>query len=189
MKNLIVFVVATVFGLATVSAQDIKPSFGFKAGAEFTQFDTDADIDDATGFHVGAVLHVPLVKKFGIQPELIYSFSDVEDAFKISTIDVPVLATYKLAPGLRVNLGPQIKIDAGSSFDNEEFAKAAGAEFNSLNFDLLAGLEYKFPVVGVFVQARYQLGITNTVDSSRGEFVSVDEVKENGFLVSVGYRF
>jgi len=178
MKKLITFLALSIIGLGTINAQ-LKPSFGFKAGANFTNFDAENNIDDATGFHAGVVLHIPLGNKFGLQPEAIYSFSDVKDAFTFSTIDVPLLLTYKLVPGLRVNLGPQLKIDAGSSFDNAE--TDAINSFESLNFDALAGLEYRFPVIGIFLQARYKLGITDIVENG--------DIKENGFLLSAGYRF
>ncbi len=178
MKKIIALFALSIMGITAINAQ-LKPSFGFKAGANFTNFDTDVDIDDATGFHAGVVLHVPLGKKFGIQPELVYSFSDVEDAFTFSTVDVPLLVTYKLVPGLRINLGPQLRIDAGSDFDDAQ--GQVEADFETLNFDALAGLEYKFPVIGIFAQARYKLGITDIVEDG--------DVKENGFIVSVGYRF
>lgn len=179
MKNFFSLLAIAVLSISAISAQDLKPSFGLKIGAEFTEFDNDINTEDATGYHIGAVLHIPLAKKFGLQPEAIYSFSDVDDAFTISTLDIPLLITYKIVPGLRINLGPQVKFDVGSDFDSAEVD--ALDDFNTLNFDVLAGLEYKFPVIGIFAQARYQIGVTDITEEG--------DIKENGFLVSVGYRF
>ncbi len=178
MKKFITLLALAVISISAVNAQ-VKPSFGFKAGLNFSEFDAESTSEDATGYHAGVVLHIPFGDKFGIQPEAIYSFSDVDDAFKFSTIDVPILVTYKLVKGLRVNLGPQLRVDVGSEFDSAE--EEALNDFETLNFDALAGLEYKLPVIGIFAQARYKIGITDIVENG--------DVKENGFIVSVGYRF
>ncbi len=180
MKKLITFLAIAVMGISAATAQ-VKPSFGLKAGLNFTEFDFGADAEDATGYHAGLVVHIPLGDKFGIQPEAIYSFSDVDDAFEFSTIDVPLLVTYKLVPGLRINLGPQLRVDVGSEFDENETEEAVISDFETLNFDAIAGLEYKLPVIGIFAQARYKLGVTDIVEEG--------DLKENGFTVSVGYRF
>ena len=193
MKKIVLLVMLSIFTIASVSAQD-KPSFGFKAGLNFVSFDVDqGDLDGSTGFHAGIALHIPFVKKYGLQAEALYSVENGEfesGDIDLSYINIPVLFTYKIIPGLRAQLGPQFKVNVksdvsydGSNLDAdlESQEKALEDDVNNLNFDAVAGLEYKFPVIGIFVQARYNLGLTKAID--------FNDIKSNSFQLSAGYRF
>lgn len=184
MKKLIASLLITIGLSATVFAQ--KPSFGLKIGANFASLSEDLAGDDITGFHAGLVFHAPL-KKYGVMVEALYSREGAED-LELDYINVPVMATYEIIPGLRAHLGPQFKVNVNAEADllagqidgsiNESFEE----DVKDLNFDGVVGLEYRIPIIGIFAQARYVFGLGD---------LGVDEVKatQNIFQLSVGYRF
>lgn len=190
MKKLIVCLLIALGISSYAFAQ--KPSFGFKAGLNFISLSEDTTGDDATGFHAGFVFHAP-IKKYGVMLETVYSREGSED-LKLDYINVPIMVTYKIIPGLRAHLGPQFKVNvnADSKINSSSF-EGAGLDLDvsidesfeddikDLNFDGVAGIEYKFPVIGVFAQARYVFGLGDLGDNNG--------IKQNIFQLSVGYRF
>jgi len=193
MKKISLLLFLSIFIATSVIAQE-KPSFGFKVGLNFVDFNADEiDLDGSTGFHAGIALHVPLVKKYGVQAEALYSIENGEfeaGDIDLSYLNIPVLLTYKIAPGLRAQLGPQFKVNVKSdiSFDGSDLEvelrdqeEDFEDDVNSLNFDAVAGLEYKFPAIGIFLQARYNFGVTKAID--------FDDIKVNSFQLSVGYIY
>ncbi len=190
MKKLIVCLLITLGILSSVFAQ--KPSFGFKGGLNFISLSEETTEEDATGFHAGLVFHAP-IKKYGVMVEAIYSREGSED-LKLDYINVPIMVTYKIIPGLRAHLGPQFKVNvnANSEIDSSSledagldvdvsFDESIEEDIKDLNFDGVAGLEYKFPVIGIFAQARYVFGLGDLGDNNG--------IKQNIFQLSVGYRF
>ena len=182
MKKLGLLVLLSIFTIASVMAQG-KPSFGFKAGLNFAKV-SDSDLDNSTGFHAGLALHVPLVKKSGLQVEAFYSAEGVEDV-DLAYVNVPILYAYKIVPGLHLHIGPQFKVKVKTDVSFDGFSAEAEESFEDdikdFNFDAAVGLEYKFPVVGIFVQARYNFGLTDIGDEFDG--------KSQVFQLSTGYRF
>ena len=192
MKKLGLIIAFVIFTTGSVFAQG-KPSFGFKIGSNLVNVNSSNDVSlgntfdgDGTGFHAGLVLHIPLVKKSGLQIEGLYSAEGIED-IDLAYINVPVLYTYKILPGLRLQLGPQIKInvDADVSINNGIEAdidnRAAEEDFKDFNFDAAAGLEYRIPIIGIFVQGRAIFGLNDIGDEDFGKSQSIQ--------LSVGYRF
>lgn len=185
MKKLIASILITI-GLSTaVFAQ--KPSFGLKIGANFASLSEDLAGDDATGFHVGAIFHAP-IKRYGVMVEALYSREGSEN-LELDYINVPVMVTYKIVPGLRAHLGPQFKVNISADADilsgninADDFNESFEDDIKDLNFDGVVGVEYKLPVVGIFAQVRYVFGLGD---------LGVDEVKatQNVFQLSLGYRF
>lgn len=192
MKKLIITLLFAAGVISCAYAQ--KPSFGFKAGLNFPTLSSDIDSEDATGFHAGAILHVP-IKKLGVMAEATYS-KEGNKKLDLGYVNVPLMLTYKLVPGLRLHLGPQFKINVNANFDAKEGLesgsvlqaldlsteeKAVEDDIKTLNFDGVAGIEYKLPGIGVFAQARYVFGLSDLGDNT--------EAKQNIFQLSVGYRF
>ena len=169
MKKNVLLVLFSIFTISSITAQ-LKPSLGIKGGLNFSNYEAgdDLDFESNTGFHVGLVLHIPLNEKFGIQPEAFYSTEGTKQIQDIGDIEIdldylttPILLTYKVLPGLRVQAGPQFRVKVRADVDVEEGSSFSLDEsqyeddFNDLNFDAIVGLEYKFPILGLFVQARY----------------------------------
>ena len=95
---------------------------------------------------------------------------------------------YKILPGLRLHLGPQfkVKVDADVSINDgvtaEADNRAVEEDFKDFNFDAVAGLEYRIPIVGIFIQGRTIFGLN---DIGEEEFFG----KSQAIQLSVGYRF
>ena len=193
MKKNCLLIILSIFTFTSALAQ-LKPSIGIKAGLNFSDYEAgdDLDFESNTGFHAGIVVHILLGEKFGIQPEAFYlsegTKEDIRDIeLDFDFITVPVLVTYKILPGLRAQLGPQfrVNINTEADLDNGLFTLDDEQEleeaFEDLNFDAVAGLEFKFPVIGVFVQARYNFGLNDLEDDL--------ELDTQSFQLSAGYRF
>lgn len=184
MKKLGLIVFVCIFAVGAAFAQG-KPSFGFKGGLNFVNLESSSDVSlgQSTGFHAGLALEIPLVKKSGLQVEAFYSAEGIED-FDLAYVNVPIMYTYKIVPGLRLQLGPQfkVKVNADVSLDGVEAETEENIEddFKDFNFDAVGGLEYKFPVIGLFVQARAIFGLNDVGD---------DFGKSQSIQLSAGYRF
>jgi len=187
MKNL--FMALAIFCATTmyVSAQDI--SFGVKAGLNFATLGGD-DVDElegVTGLNIGAVAEFGLSEKFSIQPEVIYSTQGAsldDETLELDYINVPVLAKYYVFEGFSLEAGPQLGFNINSQY---EFEGETEDEDDIKTVDIAAalGLGYKLPM-GIFFQARYNLGITDVYDEIEGTQI---DAKNNVFQFSVGYKF
>ena len=181
MKKLIISLLITIGAFSIAQAQ--KPSFGFKAGLNFVKLQ-DTQADDATGFHLGAVLALP-IKKFGAMAEIVYSKEGGEN-LELDYVNVPLMVTYKIVPGLRLHAGPQFKIKANAKVDFNGISVTEQEniedDIKDLNFDIVGGLEYKFPLIGVFAQARLVYGLGDLGDD-------IFKGQQGIFQLSAGYRF
>ncbi|AXG75153.1 PorT family protein [Flavobacterium arcticum] len=178
MKKVLVLVavIATSFAM---QAQGVN--FGVKGGANFANLNGDIDGDGITSFHAGAVLELNLVPTFSVQAEGLFSSqgSEYKDELgavrdiNLDYISVPVMAKYYILPSkLSLMAGPQF------SFLIDEAEEA----LESKSFDMAAagGVELKL-IAGLFVQARYTIGLTDVYED-------VDS-KNAVFQLSVGYFF
>jgi opacity protein-like surface antigen len=174
MKKVLLSAVAIMaFGVAA-QAQDMK--FGVKAGANFTNFaGDDVDTDGKTGFYVGGLADFGISGNFHIQPELLYSSEGADDA-SIDYIRIPVMAKYYVMEGLSLQAGPEVAFKVASENDFVDEAT------KSIDFGIGAGVAYELPM-GVFFDARYNLGLSNISDVDGGD------LKNTGFMVGAGYRF
>ena len=143
---------------------------------------SDVSLGQSTGFHLGLALQIPLVKKSGLQVEAFYSAEGIDD-IDLAYVNLPIMYTYKIVPGLRLQVGPQfkVKLNADVSFDgvDADAEESIEDDFNDLNFDAVAGLEYKFPIIGLFFQARANFGLIDVAD---------DFGKSQSIQLSAGYR-
>lgn len=210
MKKLILgAAVFAIIGTATVKAQD-EVSFGAKAGVNFAKLQGDniEDADGRTGFHVGAVVEIPITEKFSLQPEVMYSQQglqqdsrvgevEVEQTLRLDYINIPVLGKYYVVDGLSLEVGPQfgfrvnaesvIEIDGdngGVELDNE-----VNLEDETASFDLGAAVGAGYELNnGIFFQARYAIGLSNVDDSDEGGLFE-DDLTNSNLQLSVGFKF
>ena len=177
----IIFLLVVIAGSFAAQAQGIN--LGIKAGPNFSNFSGDLNTDGITSFHAGAALELNLIPTFSIQAEGLFSsqgakydnaFGAAED-INLDYISVPVLAKFYLLPDrLSLMAGPQFSFlvsDAEEAWDTKSFDMA-----------LSGGAELKV-IAGLFVQARYNVGLSNVSD------VEDIDVKNNVFQLSVGYWF
>ena len=142
------------------TAQDIK--LGLKGGANLYDATGTAFKDGFNfGYQVGVFLELMATKKYGIQPEVLFSestlrpgsnFSSLYDditvtgltKIKLQYLNIPVLFNYKPIPFLTLQLGPQFGIlmsqtqsfkdNAIDAFKKGDLSVVGGAQLNILKF-------------------------------------------------------
>jgi hypothetical protein len=165
MKKLIVIV----FLFTGVLAYGQKVQFGVKAGANVSNFmggDFEAVEKKAlVGFHGGFFVNFSFAG-FGIQPEILIStqgakIDSVSGSYdwKITYINVPVIAQYRFPGGFFVEAGPQVGFKISDNIEKqtiENFAK-------DLDLSAAAGLGFKGKN-GFGLGARYTVGLSKVGD-------------------------
>ena len=205
MKKTLLIISLTIFTLTIVNAQK-KINFGVKGGINFSNMTSDyfAESESKTGFHIGLVAEIPIVNKFSIQPEILYSEQGtnasemmlgggpIKYEYKLDYLQVPILAKLNVYKNLSIELGPSFNfltydkkirrsdlpdiIVGNETIPQEKYFDANG---NSFEFSGIIGISYKF-IGGFFGNARYIQGMSDAIDSG---------VKNNSFQIGVGYFF
>ena len=203
MKKAIVFLAAVAL---TVSASAQNFSYGLKGGLNLSTISKAEGAKMKPSIYAGAFAEYKFNDYFGISPELIYSrqgtttsikdeFEDMKSQVRLNYINVPVLAKIYLADALSLDLGPQVgfligaKSYAKGTIEGEKVDGTTDVKkaFQSVDFSFGMGLTYN---IGKFlVQARYNLGLTDTAKYADGEEKSKDKYRNNVIQVGVGYRF
>ncbi|UUF14635.1 MULTISPECIES: porin family protein [Flavobacterium] len=186
MKKILLAAVLFVATTATIQAQFVQ--IGVKAGVNFANQTGGSDFEGIsvdkegiTSYHAGLVAELKLLEKFSIQPELLYTtqgatYKNAFSEFKneMGYIAIPVMAKIYMTKSLSLELGPQ------ASFLVSNKKEFDAADPNTFDFSLNAGLGLKV-VGGLFVQARYGIGLTEV--SKEADF------KNSVFQLSAGYMF
>lgn len=186
MRKILLAAVLFLATSATIQAQLLK--IGVKAGVNFASQTGDAslngvafDKDGITSYHAGLVAEVKLLEKFSIQPELLYStqgatYKNAVQDFKneLGYISIPVMAKIYMTKSLSLEVGPQASflVSEKNNFDVKD------AE--TFEFGVNAGLGLKI-TEGIFVQARYGLGLTEASKNA--------DVKNSVVQLSAGFMF
>ena len=109
------------------------------------------------------------------------SGSSVKVTTNLDYINIPILANYYVYPGLAIKAGLQpgfnvrgkTKTDAGNS------TQEVDSNAKTVDFSIPFGISYQFS--DFVIDARYNLGLTNTSDGGSS--------KNSVFMFSVGYKF
>src|SRR5687768_1293315 len=124
--------------LTSTAAFSQEFQFGIKAGANFSNFTGANDVDDLenstlVGFHAGAYFGFLLGENFSIQPEILFStqgskikYAGDERDYKVSYINLPVLAKYRFKGGFYLEAGPQVGFKVSEEVKDtpiDDFAK------------------------------------------------------------------
>lgn len=214
MKKLILSAVVALSGIVGLNAQSMESlQLGVKAGYNYNTLRgksaKDIDTKGSNGYYVGLFTEVPVNERFSIQPEVIYSAQGAKwessgalgthsVTLKSQYLNVPVLAKFYVADGFNLQLGPQVGFLTGAKMEGEGLGELANDnKFNEkmgkVDFGLVFGAGYKTPV-GLTIDARYNLGLTNVLDKDN-ESIKKMQVSENNdfkngvFSVGVGYQF
>lgn len=173
---------------------------GLKGGFNFSDLN-ESGLKTRTDLHIGGVMEIFVNNNFSIQPELMYSsqgareeedtpFGRFEAKMKINYINVPVMFKYYVRNGFSIQAGPQIGFVVSSKLstdivpvDNIDLKSIT----NSVDFGFNMGLGYEFSQ-GLFFDARYNFGLTNTLQPIKGSDFDGGG-KNRVFQLSVGYKF
>jgi hypothetical protein len=150
-------------------------------------------LSSKTDFNAGLFALVPLFTSCYLQPELMYSGQGAATSVLGSSgtlnynyLNIPILFKYQHLSGLFAETGPQI----GFLLSANE--KANGQTLNakdatqSVDFSWAFGVGYKFSEIGLGIDARYNLGLTNL--SKNNSSTNVTE-KNSVFQFGLFYIF
>lgn len=206
MKRFLLVVVAAIFALQA-SAQVVekvspKLRIGIKAGVNYHSNDfigekfAFSDIKPGTGFLVGLQADLKF-NRFGIHPELLYSYIAMESEVphatrhsdvKVSKIDLPVLFEYEVFGFLNLQVGPTFSLYTATGGKCSVWKDAENA--------ITAKWDFKRPPVGIAAGADVRIWKFNVAARyykyfGKGEFDGVVSGKSSmkGFQFSVGYYF
>ncbi|RYY17756.1 MAG: PorT family protein [Chitinophagaceae bacterium] len=162
------------FAAMLTSAAAFSQGFqlGVKGGINISNY-TGGDIENSAlvGFHGGVIVGLQLGDHFSIQPEALFSaqgakirgISNNEEKFKVSYINLPVLAKYRFNGGFYIEAGPQVGFKLDESIpDNtiENFAE-------DLDLSIAAGLGYHSSM-GLGIGGRYNAGLSKVGNFDAG---------------------
>lgn len=172
----ILLAAAVILGCYTsVNAQ----SYGIKAGANFASFRGDASdrFNVLVGFHVGALAEIEIFDHLSVQPEFLFSSQGAktkQNDYKLNYLTLPVVAKIYLTDSFNIQGGPQFGLLISES------DPVTPLESNTYDFGIVGGLEF-FIADGLFVQARYNAGLSRLSDNS--------DLKNSVVQASIGYIF
>ncbi|MCC8088335.1 MAG: PorT family protein [Rikenellaceae bacterium] len=202
MKKLLLLFVFTAI-VSAVSAQDYyardgrfskKFRYGVTGGLNVTGVSHVDDSEAKASIFAGVFAEFKLGRIVGIQPEVIYSrqgwhshVNDTKTWHRLNYINIPVLVKLYLIDGLSLDLGPQfgILLNAKAKMklpDGDKVKRDIDhVKGGDISFDM--GLTYNFRS-NVFVNARYNLGLTDNLKHNSG-----DNFSNRVFQLGIGYAF
>jgi Outer membrane protein beta-barrel domain len=163
-------------------------SLGLKAGANLGKVSGQSFKNEFTlGYHAGGFATIDFSKKFGIQPEVLFSQTNVDtannfsqvynfnhiDKIKLQYLTIPVLLNYNVAKILTIQAGPQFGILMDKNKSLLENGKDA---FKSQNFSIVAGIQLnllKFRAYGRFVGGMTDISNIGSADTWKTQAIQL----------------
>ncbi|MAB39409.1 MAG: hypothetical protein CL528_04125 [Aequorivita sp.] len=206
MKKLLLFTAVALFALTSVQSQEFR--LGAKAGLNVATLGGDSyygglgSLGSRTSFHIGGLVEIPLMGKFSLQPELLYSsegsdwsFGTLGEDTKLDFVRVPVLVKFYVIEGLSAEAGPVfgVLVNAeGTYYDDDGDLVSGDAKDYYRSFDAQFGIGASYRLnMGVFFSLRYNKGLLNVNEEYRvlGTTYNSGKNQSNVFQVSAGYSF
>jgi|TARA_R100001530_G_scaffold113172_2_gene80180 hypothetical protein len=206
MKKLLLFTAVALFALTSVQSQEFR--LGAKAGLNVATLGGDSyygglgSLGSRTSFHIGGLVEIPLMGKFSLQPELLYSsegsdwsFGTLGEDTKLDFLRVPVLVKFYIIEGLSAEAGPVfgVLVNAeGTYYDDDGDLVSGDAKDYYRSFDAQFGIGASYRLnMGVFFSLRYNKGLLNVNEEYRvlGTTYNTGKNQSNVFQVSAGYSF
>lgn len=191
MKKYLVILLAAV-AVSTTSFAQFR--IGPKLGANLGKIDGSGFSEKYTlGYHLGGFMEIPLGKKWGLQPELLWNqinadtatnfrqvYTDLQNQDlknpQLNYLSIPLLLTYKPAKVLSLQVGPQF----GILLNKDKSLVANGKDaFKSGDLSMLLGAQLN--ILRVRIYGRYAIGLNDISD-----ITSSNKWKTSGFQIGVG---
>ncbi|MEI6265730.1 MAG: porin family protein [Sphingobacteriia bacterium] len=174
MKKYVVFLVSF-FLIGVIAQAQAGFRLGVKAGANLSQisgqsFNSGFDLS----YHLGGFAEIDLTKKWGIQPELIWSQSKTTRTIGFNSIyqniitpgaDQQIKLDYILIPILlRYNVGKMVTLNAGPQFgilinQNNNWLVNGQNAFKNGDFSMVFGGQLNLTALRIY--GRYNIGLNN----------------------------
>ena len=180
--------------IARHDAKDL--SYGVKVGFNSSTLIGSDGIASKMGFVLGAFAEIKLDPTLGISAEALYSqqgcaYNNVTDAYiNLDYLNIPILCNYHLpfVEGLTVKAGLQPSFPLSTNVKYKSMSDEDG--FSSFDLVIPVGISYELSI-GVFLDARFGIGILNVFDDSGTVWTinGVDSGNNMFFQITAGYRF
>jgi len=168
-----------VCGLVANAQMVITPQVGINL-ANMTNVD---DSKMKVGLVAGANLECPVADAFSVSAGLLYSMQGYKydssyGSYNVNMdyLNIPVLAQYEVAPGLKIKAGVQPGFLMSAKADGNDFKDACKS------FDLSVPLGASYEISDFVIDARYNLGCTKT--NKYGD----ESSKNSVIMLTVGYK-
>lgn len=173
MRTIFLFTALLLAG-TTLSAQK-GFRLGVKAGANLNKIEGQSfDQGFDFSYHVGAFAEYDFTKRWGIQPELIWSqnstkratsidaiYATLPNDIKLDYLMVPLLLRYSPTGLLSFVAGPQFAVLVNK---NENLLQNGQQAFKSGDFSMVLGAQLNLQVLRIY--GRYNIGLQNINDFS-----------------------
>ncbi len=206
MKKILLFIAVTVLTFSVAQSQEFR--IGAKAGLNVASLGGDSyygglgSLGSRTSFHIGGLVEIPLMGKFSLQPELLYSsegsafsFGALGDDTKLDYIRVPILAKFYIIEGLSAEAGPVfgVLVNAeGNYYNDDDIFVRGDAKDIYKSFDAQFGIGASYRLnMGFFFSLRYNKGLLSVNEEYEvdGYRYNTGKNQSNVFQVSAGYSF
>lgn len=205
MKKIMALLAAMIV-VVGLNAQEVgSGKFGIKAGvgiANIAVQDQD-NVGARLGFYAGLTYEYRVSNVFAFAPEVVYSLQgagasessyigdysssslEVDYMTNLSYINIPLMAKFYVGDKFSFDLGPQIGLLVGAqyklTYEGETEKASIKDGCNTLDFAIAAGATYNI-TDNLYINARYNLGLTKVVNSDDGLYNRV-------FHLGLGYKF
>jgi hypothetical protein len=189
------FLLLTIFlaiGTSSIFAQSFH--FGPKAGADINKLDGQSFKDQFSfGYNIGAFAEIGITKKIGIQPEVLFSQTNIDTSstfssvyafnnisqVKLQYLKIPIFFNYKPNKFVAIQLGPQYGINLDKNSNLFQNGKNA---FTNGDFSVVGGLQLEIAKLRIY--GRYAVGLSNINDIDNQE-----KWKSQSIQLGVGFAF
>lgn len=172
---------------------------GIKAGTNLNKITGESFKDGFDlSYHVGAFAEIDFNKKWGIQPEVLWSQSATkrtnfdnlyptivnsttskDERIKLNYLAIPILLRYNIGNILTLNAGPQFGILINQ---DKNFLQNGQSAFKDGDFSLVGGAQLNFNFLRIY--GRYNIGLKNLNDVG-----NQDKWTNQQIQMGVGLRF
>jgi hypothetical protein len=171
---------------------------GFKAGVNISNtvnaYNSYYSTGSIAGFYAGVTLDIPLIYNLSFAPEVLYSqkgyFAQTTDGNftqHSNFIDVPLLAKFKLAPGVNFLVGPQLSFltsvtntyDSGFTVNQDHYNYSG----NNVFLDGVFGVSFDINRY-IDLQARYTIDL----NANNGGSIYVPDYRNQVYQFGIGFK-
>jgi opacity protein-like surface antigen len=198
-----IFILAAGLFITGAASAQSPVRFGVKAGVNIANIikddgDNNFSTDAKTGFNAGVTADIPLTAGVAFTPEVLFSqkgykqsIGDVDFTRTTSFIDIPILASIRLASPLNLVVGPQVsflmstknKFETGlgdiesSDRESDNFKKSLLGGVIGARYDLTQNVD---------IHARYALDFQKNNENGSS---NTPEFKNQVWSFGLGYKF
>lgn len=206
MKKILILAIALFStGLANAQSTDKAIKFGVKAGVNYSNIIKDNGnnnfkTDYLVGFNAGITLDIKLLENLAFTPEALYSTKGYKSSttfgdFTQTThfIDIPILASIKLADKFNVVVGPQVSflLSTTNKFENgfgTTEQQIIEDDANRFKKSLVGGvIGFRYDLNSQFgINGRYALDFQKNNENGSSQ---TPEFKNQVYQVGIGLKF